>query len=71
LIPRDPNDAASVESIIAVARHFNLAIVAEGVETLEQANFLKAKGCNFYQGYLYGRPVPISEFTGYYQRICD
>lgn len=62
---RDPNDAALVEAIIAVARHFNLAIVAEGVETLEQANFLKARGCNFYQGYLYGKPVPMSEFKAF------
>jgi EAL domain-containing protein (putative c-di-GMP-specific phosphodiesterase class I) len=62
-IPDDPNDAALVEVIIAIARNFNLAIVAEGVETLEQANFLKARGCDIYQGYLYGKPLAISEFN--------
>ncbi|MDV3000118.1 MAG: hypothetical protein N5P05_001724 [Chroococcopsis gigantea SAG 12.99] len=60
--PRDPNDAALVEAIISIARHFQLEIVAEGVETVEQAEFLKLRGCNFYQGYLYGKPVPIEEF---------
>ena len=60
--PHDPNDAALVEAIISIARHFNFAIVAEGVETIEQADFLKARGCDFYQGYLYGKPIPISEF---------
>ncbi|MDV2999998.1 MAG: hypothetical protein N5P05_001604 [Chroococcopsis gigantea SAG 12.99] len=58
----NPNDAALVEAIIAVANRFNLAIVAEGVETQEQADFLKARGCHFYQGYLYGRPIPMLEF---------
>ena len=60
--PDDPNDAALVEAIISIARHFNFAIIAEGVETIEQADFLKARGCDFYQGYLYGKPIPISEF---------
>ncbi len=61
--PRDPNDAALVEAIISVARHFQLEIVAEGVETKEQAEFLKKRGCNYYQGYLYGKPVPIEQFN--------
>lgn len=60
--PHDPNDAALVEAIISIARHFNFGIVAEGVETIEQADFLKERGCDFYQGYLYGKPIPISEF---------
>jgi diguanylate cyclase (GGDEF)-like protein/PAS domain S-box-containing protein len=60
--PIDPNDAALVEAIIAVAHHFNLAIVAEGIETPEQAQFLKVRGCDFYQGHLYSKAVPISEF---------
>gem|GEM_PF-2093725 len=60
--PSDPNDAALVEAIIAIAHNFNLAIVGEGIETIEQANFLKERGCNVYQGYLYGKPMPISEF---------
>lgn len=60
--PQDLNNAALVEAIISVARTFNLAIVAEGVETEEQVQFLAQLGCNFYQGYFYGRPMPIDEF---------
>jgi diguanylate cyclase (GGDEF)-like protein/PAS domain S-box-containing protein len=63
--PHNSNDAGLVEAIIAVAHHFNLKIVAEGVETVEQADFLKVRGCIFYQGYLYGRPIPMSEFHFY------
>lgn len=57
-----PGEAALIEAIIAIARHFKFAIVAEGVETIEQANFLQQRGCDFYQGYLYGKPMPIDEF---------
>ncbi|BAQ61969.1 diguanylate cyclase/phosphodiesterase with PAS/PAC sensor [Geminocystis sp. NIES-3708] len=56
------SDAGLIEAIIAVAQYFNLKIVAEGVETVEQAEFLRVRGCNYYQGYLYGKPVPMSEF---------
>lgn len=56
--PVDPDSAALVESILAVARHMHLNVVAEGVETPEQAEFLKARGDVIYQGYLFGRPEP-------------
>ncbi len=58
-VPGDVNDVALVETIIAVARHLNLQIVAEGVETEAQAAFLKTRGAAIYQGYLYGRPEPV------------
>ncbi|AIE74821.1 MULTISPECIES: EAL domain-containing protein [unclassified Synechocystis] len=61
-VPQDLNNAALVEAIISVAHTFNLAIVAEGVETKEQVQFLAQLGCNVYQGYFYGRPMPIDEF---------
>jgi diguanylate cyclase (GGDEF)-like protein/PAS domain S-box-containing protein len=60
--PTDPSDAALVEAILAVAQHLQLAVVAEGVETTGQATFLKARGCTFFQGYLYGRPEPVEAF---------
>ncbi|HRY15809.1 MAG TPA: EAL domain-containing protein, partial [Candidatus Competibacteraceae bacterium] len=60
--PTDANDGALVETILAVAQHLKLRVVAEGVETTEQAAFLKARGCTFYQGYLYGRPEPAERF---------
>ena len=65
------NNAALVEAIISVARNFNLAIVAEGVETPAQAEFLRVRGCHLYQGYLFARPMPMAEFDqqlGYYSQ---
>jgi EAL domain-containing protein (putative c-di-GMP-specific phosphodiesterase class I) len=56
--PTDPDDAALVETILAVAQHMHLKVVAEGVETEEQANFLNARAPVIHQGYLYGRPEP-------------
>jgi EAL domain-containing protein (putative c-di-GMP-specific phosphodiesterase class I) len=56
--PSDPNDAALVETILAVAQLMHLKVVAEGVETEEQAAFLNARANVIHQGYLYGRPEP-------------
>ncbi len=56
--PTDPSDAALVEAILSVARHLRLRVVAEGVETIEQAEFLNARGQVIQQGYLHGRPEP-------------
>ncbi|MES2323085.1 MAG: EAL domain-containing protein [Pseudomonadota bacterium] len=58
----DPNDAAIASTILALAHHMGLDVIAEGVETAEQAEFLMAIGCCAFQGYLYGRPVPIAQF---------
>lgn len=54
----DPNDAALVETILAVAQHLHLKVVAEGVETRAQAEFLNARGAVIHQGYFFGRPEP-------------
>ncbi|MHB1937203.1 MAG: putative bifunctional diguanylate cyclase/phosphodiesterase [Acidobacteriaceae bacterium] len=60
----DPNDAAAVilQTIIGMAKNLGLDIIAEGVETEQQHDFLKRNGCHLYQGYLFGKPVPIEEF---------
>lgn len=55
--PTDPGDAALVEAILAVADRMRLKVVAEGVETGDQASFLDARGDVVRQGYLYGRPA--------------
>jgi EAL domain-containing protein (putative c-di-GMP-specific phosphodiesterase class I) len=51
-------DATIVTAIVALAQTLNLKVVAEGVETAEQQEFLTGLGCNTLQGYLLGRPVP-------------
>jgi EAL domain-containing protein (putative c-di-GMP-specific phosphodiesterase class I) len=60
--PNDRSDTAIVQSIISMAKHLSLRVVAEGVETREQADFLIASGCDCLQGYLFARPMPISEW---------
>ncbi len=62
-ISSDPDDAAIVSAIIAIARTLGLEVVAEGVETVEQLTFLKALGCARVQGYYFSRPVPAEEFA--------
>ena len=61
--PTNSNDAALVEAILAVARQRKLDVVAEGVETIQHVNFLKSRGCRLFQGYYFGRPVPVDEFV--------
>jgi diguanylate cyclase (GGDEF)-like protein/PAS domain S-box-containing protein len=61
-ITTDPNDAALVETILSVAMHMHLKVVAEGVETPEQAAFLNQHGTVIHQGYLFGQPEPIENW---------
>ncbi|MEQ1766466.1 MAG: EAL domain-containing protein, partial [Methylotenera sp.] len=58
----DSSDQAIVHTIIAMANTLNLNVIAEGVETEEQKGLLLNSGCKFYQGYLFGKPVPIEQF---------
>ncbi len=61
-IETDTNDAAIVHTIIAMAAHLELKVIAEGVETKFELDFLEEKGCPLYQGYLFSRPVPNEQF---------
>jgi EAL domain-containing protein (putative c-di-GMP-specific phosphodiesterase class I) len=58
----DSEDAAIVSAIVALGRTLNLKVVAEGVETAEQQEFLTHLGCDSLQGFLLGRPLPADEF---------
>lgn len=55
-ITTDPADAAICSAIIAMAHNLEMRVIAEGVETQEQADFLRARGCDELQGYLIGKP---------------
>jgi diguanylate cyclase (GGDEF)-like protein/PAS domain S-box-containing protein len=61
-IVTDASDQAIVRTIIAMAHSLNLDVIAEGVETEQQRQLLQNHGCRHYQGYLFGRPVPIAQF---------
>ncbi|MFA7605660.1 MAG: EAL domain-containing protein [Rhodocyclaceae bacterium] len=61
-LPEDQNDAVIVRAIIAMAASLSLDVVAEGVETAEQLDFLRHEGCPVMQGYLFGRPMPPESF---------
>lgn len=58
----DPDDRAIIRSIIALAKSMRLQVVAEGVESKEQEDFLREEGCDFIQGYYVGRPLDGDEF---------
>jgi EAL domain-containing protein (putative c-di-GMP-specific phosphodiesterase class I) len=60
--PDDPSDTAIVQSVIAMAGHLGLQVVAEGVETQAQADFLRESHCKCMQGYLFSRPLPLDDW---------
>lgn len=61
-IGHDANDAAIVQTIITMGNTLGMNVIAEGVETQEQFDFLLLHGCKTYQGYLFSRPVPLADF---------
>jgi len=56
------SDAVIIKMIITISKDLGMEVIAEGVETVEQENFLREAGCLFFQGYKFGRPVPLNEF---------
>lgn len=63
-VSRLDSDDGVIRSVLDLARNFGLKVVAEGVETEAQAEKLKELGCDYLQGYLFGRPTPPVEFLG-------
>jgi EAL domain-containing protein (putative c-di-GMP-specific phosphodiesterase class I) len=61
----NPNDAAISKMVIALAESIGLTVIAEGVETSDQRDFLASQGCNAYQGFLSSRPLPLDEFEAF------
>lgn len=68
--PGDANDTAIVQSILSMAAHLGLRVVAEGVETREQAEFLIANGCASMQGFLFARPMALDKWIALQQQIA-
>jgi diguanylate cyclase (GGDEF)-like protein/PAS domain S-box-containing protein len=69
----DPNDAAIAKTIIALAQTLGLGIIAEGVETEAQRDFLVHAGCHSYQGYYFSKPLPLDKFEEYTRNnlLCE
>ncbi|MBQ0755574.1 MAG: EAL domain-containing protein, partial [Amphritea sp.] len=61
-VNKNPDDREIVKAIIRLAHSLNKEVIAEGVETALQLNFLASFGCHQAQGYLYSKPVPYEEF---------
>ena len=64
----DPNDAAIVRAIITLGQTFGLNVIAEGVETEAQREFLELNGCHAFQGYLFSRPLPPEAFEKFLEQ---
>ena len=62
-LPGDTENTAITKAIIAMAQSLNMVTVAEGVETSQQFDFLDSLGCNYFQGFYFGRPMSAQAIT--------
>lgn len=65
-VPGDPDECQLIRTVIDLGRNLGLDVLAEGVETSAQREFLHGQGCHFAQGYLFARPMPAEQFAGWY-----
>ncbi|HEY5801149.1 MAG TPA: EAL domain-containing protein, partial [Burkholderiaceae bacterium] len=69
-LPANASDAAIVRTIVALGHSLGIAVIAEGVETAAQRDALHIAGCHAYQGYLFGKPLPLAQFEDALQPVC-
>ena len=67
-VTNQPDAAAIVKAIIAMAHGLSMKVVTEGVETNEQLEFLRQQGCEQYQGYIFSKPIMASEIAAMFKR---
>jgi EAL domain-containing protein (putative c-di-GMP-specific phosphodiesterase class I) len=70
-VPEDSGDTAITQAIIAMAHSLGLTVIAEGVETLVQLNFLREHGCDQMQGFYFSKPLPEAEATAFLQKSVE
>ena len=64
----NPKDAAIASVIVALGQKLGMMVIAEGVETLAQRDFLEGEGCSNFQGYYFGHPVPVEALARFFHR---
>ena len=70
-ITESVDDASIVQAVISLAHHLGLMVVAEGIETQQQHLLLKGYGCDMFQGFLLGRPMPLVELEQCLMKKCE
>jgi sensor c-di-GMP phosphodiesterase-like protein len=68
-ITNDHSDVVITETIISMAKNFGYTVIAEGVETVEQKEILIDKGCRYFQGFLFSKPLPPSDIPEYLKQL--
>jgi EAL domain-containing protein (putative c-di-GMP-specific phosphodiesterase class I) len=68
-LPGNADDVLLVKAILAMAKGLDLAVVAEGVENQDQLGFVTSQGCDFAQGYLFGKPMSDDAFLDYLRNL--
>lgn len=69
-VAEDRSSQAVIQSIVSLGLGLNMSVVAEGVETAQQADILETLGCTTLQGYHLGRPMPADEYTSWLREVC-
>ncbi len=70
-IPHDRDDMEITSAIIAMAHSLRLKVIAEGLETLQQKEFLQLSGCDIVQGYFFGHPMPLEKLSAFFNSVAS